>query len=151
MLHAEFPHHPSRRGIPSEVRGIDTLQAKDIEAPPNYGRCRLRAVPIIPVGFPDPISKLRPSVLGPYPEPDGTDQLLSRSNSDGKDRLLPLLKLFLVGGNPLFGHAVFVGMRNVESGCRNIPVASQALPHGCIKYTPGTMQTAFRGSALGRR
>jgi len=53
-------------------------------------------------------------VLGYLPEANGPDEISLLLAYDGKCHPMAALELFLVAGDPFFGHPISIRMRNVD-------------------------------------
>jgi hypothetical protein len=127
IAHAKFLHHPPRRWITRHVGRVDPMQPKGLEPIRHHGVGRLSAVAGIPVGFPNPIAKLRMGVLLGDPQTNSTQECVVRTPNNGEVDKFTALILLLVCANPLLGHAVCVGMWDVERGRGDLAIPSETL------------------------
>ena len=106
---------------------LDAVQPQALEAEVHHCPGRFRTKALAPIRLADPVAELRPLVLGLDPQADRTQQPAVFLPRDGKDGLLAAVEPVAVVGDPSFGHAVFIRVRDLDRGRGHVSVARQPL------------------------
>lgn len=125
--HAEFREDAAGSRIAREMTCVNSIEAQLLEAKGEKGSGRLGAETLIPKGSADPVAKLRSIVFEGDLQANGADQSAGRLACDGKHNLFAPFKPVAMVGNPFFGHAVFIRVRDVQRRVGHSAIAGEPL------------------------
>ncbi len=127
VTHSQFLHDPTRGGIVAEVVRMDAVEAEFAKGVSQHGVSRFCAVAAAPIRFADPITQFGVFLREVEGQADGPDEFAAVLPYNGKYNLPTSFEAFLMGPDPLLGHAVFVRVGDVLRRRRDGTVTREEL------------------------